>query len=320
MNPKADAFHIDEDSKPYTHLHFKNDPDEFQFAIISDNAGGPRPGVLPTALKMVNLLQPEFVACLGDLVEGYNDASGQPADEDVYRAWWQEIDDFLAQLDMPFFFLPGNHDLNSPASLKVWRERHGGSRAYYHFIYKNVHDPEQAKIIEDAYQAIKDAIAAGEGPAKVLELLTPIEEWSGGTNISEAQVAYFKEVLEANPDVRWTFCLMHAPAWQTAEGLEQDPGIFSKIEALLADRPYTVFAAHTHVYNYTQRNGHDYITTAMTGAMNLPRPGAMDHFIWVTMTDKGPKIANLLLNGILDKKGPPKDDALEVIGMYRPKP
>jgi hypothetical protein len=26
------------------------------------------------------------------------------------------------------------------------------------------------------------------------------------------------------------------------------------------------------------------------------------------------------LNGILDKKGPPKDDALEVIGMYRPKP
>jgi hypothetical protein len=38
------------------------------------------------------------------------------------------------------------------------------------------------------------------------------------------------------------------------------------------------------------------------------------------MTDKGPKIANLLLNGILDKKGPPKDDALEVIGMYRPKP
>jgi len=339
MNPKADAFHIDEDSKPYTHLHFKNDPDEFQFAIISDNAGGPRPGVLPSALKMVNLLQPEFVACLGDLVEGYTDASGQPADEDVYRAWWQEIDDFLAQLDMPFFFLPGNHDLNSPASLKVWRERHGGSRAYYHFIYKNVlflmintedppkdpvalieNDPEQAKIIEDAYQAIKDAIAAGEGPAKVLELLTPIEEWSGGTNISEAQVAYFKEVLEANPDVRWTFCLMHAPAWQTAEGLEQDPGIFGKIEALLADRPYTVFAAHTHVYNYTQRNGHDYITTAMTGAMNLPRPGAMDHFVWVTMTDKGPKIANLLLNGILDKKGPPKDDALEVIGMYRPKP
>jgi hypothetical protein len=276
-------------------------------------------------MEMVNLLQPEFVACLGDLVEGYNDASGQPADEEVYRAWWQEIDDFLAQLDMPFFFLPGNHDLNSPASVKVWRERHGSSRAYYHFIYKNVlflmintedppkdpvalieNDPEQAKIIEDAYQAIKQAIAAGEGPAKVLEHLRPIEEWSGGTNISEAQTEYFEQVLQANPDVRWTICLMHAPAWQTAEGFEQDPGDFAKIEAMLADRPYTVFGAHTHIYNYIERNGRDYITTAMTGAMNLPRPGAMDHFVWVTMTDQGPKIANLLLNGVIDKKGPPR--------------
>ena len=237
MNQKADAFQIDQDLKPYTHLNFKNDPDEFQFAIISDNAGGVRPGVLKTALGMVNLLQPEFVTCLGDLVEGYNDPSGGQADEDMYRTWWNEVDDFLGQLDMPFFFLPGNHDLNSPASVKVWRERHGGSRAYYHFIYKNVlflmvntedppkdpvalihDDPEQAKILEDAYQAIKDAVAAGEGPEKVLELLGPIEEWSGGTNISEAQIAYFKEVLEANPDVRWTFCMMHAPAWQTAEG------------------------------------------------------------------------------------------------------
>ena len=46
MNQKSEAFRIDEDSKPYTHLNFKNDPDEFQFAIISDNAGGVRPGVL----------------------------------------------------------------------------------------------------------------------------------------------------------------------------------------------------------------------------------------------------------------------------------
>ncbi len=333
-----DVFKIDKSSKPYTHLNFKNDPDEFQFAIISDNAGGVRSGVLKAALGMVNLLQPEFVTCLGDLVEGYNAPNGQPADEAMYHAWWNELDDFLAQLDMPFFFLPGNHDLNNPASLKVWRERHGGSRAYYHFIYKNVlflmvntedppkdpealiHDnPEQAKIIEEAYKAIKHAIAAGEGPEKVLKLLTPIEEWSGGSNISDAQIAYFKEVLEANPNVRWTFCMMHAPAWQTAEGLEQDPGIFAEIEAMLADRPYTVFAAHTHVYNYIERNGRDYITTAMTGAMNLPRPGAMDHFVWVTMTDQGPKVANLLLNGIVDKKGPPKDDALEAIGMYRPK-
>ena len=338
MNQKNDEFYIGGDAKQYTHLNFKNDPDEFQFVLISDNAGGGRPGVLKEALQMVNLLQPEFVACLGDLVEGYMDTNHQPADEDTYREWWKEVDEYLEQLEMPFFFLPGNHDLNNPASLKVWRERHGGSQQYCHFIYKNVLflmidtedppkdtdrlfeiDPERAKLIDDAYNAVKQEVARGGDLAKILELVVPIEEYCGTINISDTQVEYFKQVLQANTDVRWTFCLMHSPAWWTPSGNDQDPGNFTKIEALLEDRDYTVFAAHTHVYDYMERNGRDYITTAMTGAMNLPRPGAIDHVVWVTMTDEGPKIANLLLNGILDKKGPPKDDALEAIGMYRPK-
>ena len=86
MNQKADAFHIDDESKPYTHLNFKNDPDEFQFAIVTDNAGGARAGVFPKAVEMVNLLQPEFVVNAGDLIEGYSE------DEEQIRAWWQEVE------------------------------------------------------------------------------------------------------------------------------------------------------------------------------------------------------------------------------------
>ena len=33
------GFTIDQHSKPYTHLDFKNDPDEFHFAVLADNAG-----------------------------------------------------------------------------------------------------------------------------------------------------------------------------------------------------------------------------------------------------------------------------------------
>ena len=132
MNQRTDAFHIDKSSKPYTHLNFKNDPDEFQFAIITDNAGGARPGVFSRAVEMVNLLQPEFVVNAGDLIEGYSD------DEEQIRAWWQEIDEFLEPLEMPFFFLPGNHDHYSDASVKAWGERFGDARGYYHFVYKDV--------------------------------------------------------------------------------------------------------------------------------------------------------------------------------------
>jgi hypothetical protein len=157
-----------------------------------------------------------------------------------------------------------------------------------------------------------------EDGKKLLELAEPIEEWLGEIDISEEQVAYFKEVLEAYPDVRWTFCFTHSPPYYSP-AVEKDPANFAKIEAMMADRPYTVFSAHTHTYDYDQRDGRDFVTTATSGAMNVVRPGAMDHVVWVTMTKEGPKIINLLLNGMMDKKGPPKDDDLAAIGLYRPK-
>ena len=332
-------FRIDGHSQPYTHLEFRNDPEAFQFALVSDNSGGGRAGVLHAAARLLNELQPEFVVNLGDLVEGYNDPGGFPATEQTYRTWWREIDAALAPLEMPFFYVPGNHDLNNPASVQVWRERLGGTRDYYHFRYRDVlflvvntedppkdtdhvieHDPEQAAVLEASYHAVKDAVAAGADVETVLEAAQPIEDFFGVINISETQVDYFAGVLAATADVRWTFVLMHAPAWSTSDGLQRDPRNFARIEQLLADRPYTVFAAHTHKYNYTERHGRDYIITAMTGAMNVPRLGAIDHVVWVTMTNAGPKIANLLLNGILDKHGPTEGDPTTELGMYRPPP
>jgi 3',5'-cyclic AMP phosphodiesterase CpdA len=335
MNQESDVFKIEEEANPYTHLNFKNDPDEFQFAIITDNAGGARPGVFPKAVEMANLLQPEFVVNAGDLIEGYSD------DEEQIRAWWGEVDESLAALEMPFFFLPGNHDHYSDASIKVWGERFGDDRGYYHFVYKDVlflmvntedppktvaallsNSPELYARVDANYKVMEELQAkehkTAEDGKKLLELGEPIEEWLGEINISDAQVAYFKGVLEAHPDVRWTFCFTHAPPHYSPASTERDPGNFTRIEALLADRPYTVFSAHTHTYNYDQRDGRDYVTTATSGGMNIVRPGAMDHLVWVTMTKTGPRIANLLMNGIMDKKGPPADDDLEAIGLYQP--
>ncbi|HCB49425.1 MAG TPA: hypothetical protein DEP47_07860 [Chloroflexi bacterium] len=336
MSQKKDSFYIDDKFKTYTHLNFKNDPYEFQFAIITDNAGGARPGVFPKAVEMVNWLQPEFVVHAGDLIEGYDD------DEEQIRAWWQEVDEFLEPLEMPFFFLPGNHDHYSEASIKAWGERFGDERGYYHFLYKGVlflmvnsedppktvealqrDNPELFARVAANYKAMEELQAkehlTAEDGRKLLELGEPIEEWLGEINISEKQVAYFKEALEAYPDVRWTFCIIHAPPYFTPASTERDPGNFPKIEAMMGDRPYTVFSAHTHTYHYDLRNGRDYITTATSGAMNVVRPGAMDHVVWITMTKDGPKIVNLLMNGIMDKMGPPEDDDLAAIGLYKPK-
>ena len=150
------------------------------------------------------------------------------------------------------FVTTGNHDINNPPSVRVWRERHGGEREYYHFRYKDVlffmistedppkdtdalrdNDPETAEVIDAAYREVKEAIATQASEETLLEAVKPIEEYVGTINISDEQVAYFKQALADNPDVRWTFCLMHSPAWRTAAGHEQDPRNFAKIEDLL---------------------------------------------------------------------------------------
>ena len=125
-------FSIDPESKPYNHLDFRNDPEEFQFAVLADNAGGARPGVVAAGLQKLDLLQPEFVVNLGDLIEGYMDEKDHtPATVETYRDWWAEWDRHLEALDAPFFYVPGNHDLNNPASVQVWTERFGGTRCFH---------------------------------------------------------------------------------------------------------------------------------------------------------------------------------------------
>lgn len=56
--------------KPWTKREFRNDPKDFQFAIVTDRTGGMRPGVFSRAVTKVNELQPEFVITVGDLIAG----------------------------------------------------------------------------------------------------------------------------------------------------------------------------------------------------------------------------------------------------------
>ena len=97
---------------------------------------------------------------------------------------------------------------------------------------------------------------------------------------------------------------LHKPLWRKPETLEN----WRKVELLLADRQYTVFAGHRHIYSKSMRNNRPYYILATTGA---DEPAGLDecefdHIVWVTMTDDGPIMANLLLEGILDDEPCPQ--------------
>jgi len=255
---------------PWTHEDFKNDPDEFQFAVVADHTGYMREGVFDRAVERLNWMQPEFVMSVGDLIEGY-----RKKPEDV-QGMWEHFEGIIADLEAPFFHVPGNHDKSNDVMGDIWKERFGPS--YYHFVYKNVLflvvDTEDPPLAQDV--ALKP-------------------------DISEEQVAYFTEVLKNYPEVRWTCVFLHEPCWTP----EVHPG-WAAIEDQLKERPYTVFSGHWHHYTTYERNGQDYYVLATTGGssgLGGPAVGEFDHFMWVTMTEEGPRVANLLLDGVLGADG-----------------
>lgn len=292
---------------PRSRKPFLHDPDNFQFAVVSDRTGGHRPGVFEKAMQQVNLLQPEFVMCVGDLIEGYSEDTAE------LNRQWDELDSMVGVLQMPFFYTVGNHDISNNLMRDLWHQRLG--RDYYHFVYKNV--LFLSLNTEDPPIQLSEQALAGQ--ARLAEMMKKDPEGAqqsilqrarqrvpGGPKpqpsevaISDAQLDYVARVLQENPDVRWTFLFMHKPAWDTENAQ------FRQIESLLATRPYTMIAGHEHYYSYTQRSGRDYLSLGTTGGIWVNQgAGNLDHITWITMASDGPVIANLRLDGILDKHGP----------------
>ena len=259
-----DTLHIDTSAgpNPFTHLELNNEDCQFQFAIVTDRTGGHRPGIFMDGVRKLNLLQPEFVMSVGDLIEGYTEDTVE-----LYRQW-EEFTGFTEQLEMPFFYVPGNHDITNELMEKVYLERFG--QTYYHFVYKDV-----------------------------LFLCLNSEDQYRGSNrgtISDEQYEYIQQVLADNEEVRWTLVFMHQPLW-----ILEDTKRWVDVEKLLVKRGHTVFVGHHHHYVKYERNNGRYFMLATTGggsALRGPQLGEFDHVVWVTMTEQGPVIANLLLEGI----------------------
>lgn len=270
---------VETEQKPWSHTNFFNNPDNFQFVIVSDRCGGHRPGVFPRAAQKLNLLRPEFVMSVGDLIEGYK------TDKEAVIKERKEFDSFIKYFEMPFFYVPGNHDLSNKEMAKIWEDFFG--RRYYYFIYKDV-----LFVCLDSQENI--------------------DENNNGKNLGAVQINWVKEVLQKYPYVRWTCFFMHQPLWVYeepligADGKEYPPRItgFREIEKELAGRNYTVFAGHLHHYTKYIRNDKKYFILATTGAYSKLRGpffGEFDHGVWVTMDEQGPVLANLMIDGIYDE-------------------
>jgi UDP-2,3-diacylglucosamine pyrophosphatase LpxH len=294
-------------ARPWTHS-LPPGPAPLRFAVIGDHTGLGRPGVFDAAMRQISWIQPDFVLSVGDLIEGYTEDRVEIARQ------WDAVESSIAKAGCPFVFTQGNHDVANAETLDAWRERRGPG--YYSFVYKGAlfvilntedtptpmkpaqaaafyervremqTDPDQAE--RDVEAKIAASVAGQKGEYSALEVV----------NLSDRQLGFVRDVLARHPQPRWTFVVLHKPAWK------MQSASFAKVQAMLVGRPHTVFAGHTHYFTHEVIDGHDYINMGTTGGIRQRNgPGTMDHMMLVSLAPDGPVYANTRFTGLMDVAG-----------------
>lgn len=255
----APFFQFDKEARnPVTHFRLNQDPDNFQFAIVSDRTGGHRANVFAQAVEKLNILQPEFVITVGDLIEGSKK-------NDVLVKEWQDFDGMTGRLAIPFFYVAGNHDVGTAESTKFWQEKLG--RRHYHFLYKNV-------------------------------LFLVLNSDDPQAMIGKEQIAYAQKTLADNNGARWTIVFIHRPLWVDANlakngWLDVERALEGRRYTVFCGHLHRYQKYVRNGQNYYQL-----ATTGGGSLLRGPDLGEFDHVTWITMRKDGPLLANLMLDAI----------------------
>ena len=106
-------------------------PDSFRFAILGDRTGEAESGVYEQVCREAAAENPAFMVSVGDTIQGMNDATAE--------AEWREASRIFALFRrFPLYLAPGNHDIWSAASERLFQQ-YAGHPPHYSFDYRQAH-------------------------------------------------------------------------------------------------------------------------------------------------------------------------------------
>jgi hypothetical protein len=195
----------------------------FRFVLLGDRTGEAQPGVYERVWQQLAEEHPAFVVSVGDTIQGLDDATAA-------TEWRQILAELRPYRGIPLYLTPGNHDVWSALSERLFRQ-YAGHPLHYSFDYAQAH----FTILDDS--------RSGEIPAPELE--------------------YLERDLEAHAAQPLKFIVSHRPSWLLNAGLG-NPDFPLHRRAKKFGVQYVV-AGHVHQMIHIELEGVSYISLPSAG-------------------------------------------------------
>jgi len=195
----------------------------FDFAILGDRTGGAVPGVYEQICKEIASHHPAFIINVGDTIQGYDDVN--TLDEwNAVRPVWKYFG------DTPFYLVPGNHDIWSPASERIWRAQSG-------------HPPQYSFDFRGAHVTVLNNARANE--------------------LEPEQLEFLESDLAAHPSQQPKFIFFHRPFWLLPVKFQN--GNFALHRIVRKHHVGFVVSGHAHEFDRSEYDGVQYLMVGSSG-------------------------------------------------------
>jgi Icc protein len=198
-------------------------PESFRFVILGDRTGETQPGVYEEAWKEAAAGNPAFVVTVGDTIQGLQDTTAE--------AEWLSFEQMLMPYrEYPLYLVPGNHDIWSKTSEKLFRK------------YAR-HDPHYSFDYHQAHFTILDNSRSDEMP--------------------QNELAFLEKDLREHSAQPVKFIVSHRPSWLVNVVLRNPDFPVHQLAKKYGVR--AVIAGHLHEMLHVDLDGVTYISMVSSG-------------------------------------------------------